>query len=1412
MSSEEIATFQETLSILPPDGEALAKTLVQQKKLTKFQAQRIYQGKYNGLVLGDYIILDTIGAGGMGQVYLAEHRRMGRQVALKTLPASVARDRQVIQRFQREVRAVAKLSHPNIVTAFDAGEAKGVHYFVMERVEGIDLSRLVKKTGPLSVDRAIDYVLQAAKGLAYAHDQGIVHRDIKPANMLLDNTGTVKILDMGLARIDSVDDDAAETGLTSTGMVMGTVDYMAPEQALDTKQADARSDIYSLGCMLHYLLTGQAVYRGDTVIKKILAHREEPIPSLSERRVEIPAAVDDVFRKMVAKQPEERLQSMNAVVHELEVCGVLAAAGSRSGVTTPEDPQLRKFLDGLQQADTPTMIQAADAIDQSIDDETLPSGMLVQTLVGGVGERRKSSGKPPSGRTKTWLIGGGFLGLVLLLGIIIKITSPDGKETIVKVPDGSQVEINDDGNVAVKLPEPIEKATPNATLPKDQHSNYALRFDGIDDGVVVGGNYFDGTTPFTAETWCRPSGVKTTSLQRVIATTLATLFVDETENWGIWSWNFRTNQFNLQEHGDIRSNSAQPVHLAVSFDQSSYRFFVNGVLEFEASSPYKTDSPHPRGGFFIGGFFRQRSNNFSDAFNGIIDEVRISNTARYNKEFTPEKRFEKDEYTLALYHFDEGSGDVLKDSSSKGHHGKIVGAKWVRVDDELKVIEEGSLDSSPTYQERLNPITSENDPYARDREAAEWVLSMGGNVSVVSGDETIEVGEKGNLPRSKFQITNIDLAHCHDLTVDGVEALQGLPNLISVRLWDSNANRRVIEALATCPRLEYLRIEAAELRSSDLYVLKKQRGLYHVSLQQNQVDDEWRFLHHLDQVRHLHLHAVENLETLPRPSQIGNLFEVRFCFPKSNEIVSTFSEMNPQLRVTRIDKEGTHLISDGRVVPIAESLLSRRVVLQGRDADSTRWNTDERPVLPNPSDRKLVGFSLRPDLMLDDEVRNLLTNVLAPCYDLDASGFLQADTLAEFITQRQLGKNINLNDSNLTDRGLAALHAYKNINNLSITNSDVSKAGIEEFKRQVPACRVTSDFGTYEYEHKLPLGWDVPTEEPTIFIWPEDQPSPAIAPFTAEEAKRHQEAWAKHLGVDVEITNSIGMKFRVIPPGEFLMGTSDEEIAKLLEEAKDSTETERKLIVVHIDGRPTESPPHHVTITSPFAIGEHEVTIGQFRKFIEATNYQTDAEKDGQGGSGFEKGQTVRAPEFLWSNSGLKPPPTDNYPVVNVSWNDVRAFCKWLSAEERVLYRLPIEAEWEFACRAGSETRFFFGDNDDQMKQFSSVSYQPVGSLQANMFGLYDVHGNVWEWCIGRSKHYDADPFVFSELGDASVPILRGGSFGYFLSTMRASRRDPRFGANAMTHNIGFRIVRAFEKPKQKLPASGSKTNPLSED
>ena len=298
----------------PHDGEQLAKELVRLKKLTAYQAQQIYAGKGRSLVLGEYVILDKLGQGGMGLVLKAEHRRMKRLVALKVLSPKVTKTPEALRRFQREVEAAARLTHPNIVIAHDAGEAGGAHFLVTEYVDGGDLSSRVKKDGPLPLGPALDCLLQAARGLQYAHEHGVIHRDIKPANLLLDR--------------------------------QGTVNYMAPEQAMDTKHADARADIYSLGVTLWYLLTGRHLYAVETPLEKIMAHQTKPIPSLREACPEVSPALDAVFRRMVAKTPEERYQSMAELIADLEPLGDPAATVSRVPAVT-EDSRLASFLRGL---------------------------------------------------------------------------------------------------------------------------------------------------------------------------------------------------------------------------------------------------------------------------------------------------------------------------------------------------------------------------------------------------------------------------------------------------------------------------------------------------------------------------------------------------------------------------------------------------------------------------------------------------------------------------------------------------------------------------------------------------------------------------------------------------------------------------------------------------------------------------------------------------------------------------------------------------------------------------------------------------------------------------------------------------------------------------------------------------------
>ena len=248
-----------------------------------------------------YRIVRLLGKGGMGSVYEAEHRVMQRRVALKVINDRYFAAPDVAARFRREVRAAARLSHRNIVTAYDAERAKNNYFLVMEYVEGVTIGRLVKEHGPLPVAEACDYACQAAWGLQHAHEQGLVHRDIKPDNLVRDSGGVVKVLDFGLAALtteccDALRDtspvtdttasqvDGNDQHLTCVHEVMGTLDFMAPEQAANAHAADIRADVYSLGCTLYYMLTGRVPYPEPNGLLKTLAHREQPVPAVCQMR------------------------------------------------------------------------------------------------------------------------------------------------------------------------------------------------------------------------------------------------------------------------------------------------------------------------------------------------------------------------------------------------------------------------------------------------------------------------------------------------------------------------------------------------------------------------------------------------------------------------------------------------------------------------------------------------------------------------------------------------------------------------------------------------------------------------------------------------------------------------------------------------------------------------------------------------------------------------------------------------------------------------------------------------------------------------------------------------------------------------------------------------------------------------
>jgi len=1142
----------------PKDAEELLRELYKQNLLTKFQAQQVAAGKAKSLILGEYTLLDRIGAGGMGQVFKAQHRRMDRIVAIKMLPPATTKDAAALARFEREVRAAAKLEHPNIVTAYDAGQAGTAHFLVMQYVEGNDLSALVKKDGPLPVDKAVNYILQAARGLEFAHGEGVIHRDIKPANLLLDKKGAVKILDMGLARIDSGGNAATQAELTGTGAVMGTVDYMAPEQARSTHHADARADIYSLGCSLFYLLTARPLYNGDTVTAKLISHQFDPIPTLGEIRPDVPPDVQAVYEKMIAKKVEDRYQSMTEVIADLQSCLPSPLAGEGSGVrgqnTASASNSNLSFLKDA--AATHTIQRTTHKHTQAAKPTSVPARRVSKRAV---------------------LIGAGVLSAVFLLAAIIIVTmrtkdgtlivevdQPDatvqvldaegkveisqqggaGKVTISVDPGKHRLKVEKDGFTVFGQEFEMEKRGTKAITAKlaplvkeSPIQSAALDFDGTSSHVLTPVHY-DGTGALTVECFCIP---RSNSQARLISNKTAKGFngfalsiTDKDQCWTAGgAADGRTRSANVSGGERVKLNS--PAHVAAVYDTRECRLYVNGTLSGSVSLSQIDDSHSP---FIIGANDAgKNTDDIETPFDGTIDEVRISKVARYTSNFTPKPRFTPDADTIALYHFDEGSGDTAFDSSDNKHHAKIVGAKWVKA---------------------------------------------GG-------------GE-------------------------------------SAKPWQTPAFQ------------------------------------------------QW----------------MKEVAALPEPEQI-------------KAVSRKLMELNPGFdgHVGDVDGKGIPKTKKGKVLTFA-------------------FSTDNvRDVSPLKALRELESVSLT----------------------------------------GSRAKSGQLFD-------LSPLHDCINLKSLDVTRTQVVSTEVAALQAKLPNCKIE---------------WDDPAKATTLQPAASGKgPAPPLAkaPFDAAQAKAHQEAWAKHLGIEVETPNSVGMKMVLIPPGEFMMGSTDEQVGAVtkVEEVKADQGTKDRI-------EKAERPRHNVVITKPFSMSATEVTVAQFKKFS-ATGYLTEAERAAQ------NDPTVKS--YLSAGG-------DDLPAAYINWNDAVAYCQWLSTQEMRMYRLPTEAEWEYACRAGTTTQYSFGDDHNELSKYgwhnnnAVGKSHPVGMLLPNGFGLFDMHGNLYEWC---GDYYDEKWYSTSSSNNPNGPsagshrVIRGGYWNLSAPHCRSAYRyNP-----TPPHSHGFRCVAEIDLSTAATP------------
>ena len=330
-----------------PDAAALARVLIGRGLLTRYQAQKVLNGRTWGFFLGDYRILHRLGAGGMGKVYLARRERDGQPVAIKVLPPKKAlEDEQALRRFYREMELSRRLRHPNLARTLEVGAVGDAHYMVMEYIPGDSLFNLVKRehggSGPLRVPDAARYFIKVLAGLHAAHEAGLVHRDVKPSNLMITPDGDAKILDLGLAKATG-----EVSPLTHPNAVVGTLDYASPEQLADASRADRRSDLYSVGCTLYFTLAGRPPFDGGDIVSKIFRHRMEDPEPLEQVAHGVPQAFGAIVRRLMSKEPGDRYQTAAELADDLarwtDPERVRALLGAGSTRRPPSGPRRRTW-------------------------------------------------------------------------------------------------------------------------------------------------------------------------------------------------------------------------------------------------------------------------------------------------------------------------------------------------------------------------------------------------------------------------------------------------------------------------------------------------------------------------------------------------------------------------------------------------------------------------------------------------------------------------------------------------------------------------------------------------------------------------------------------------------------------------------------------------------------------------------------------------------------------------------------------------------------------------------------------------------------------------------------------------------------------------------------------------------------
>ena len=1330
-----------------------------------------------GSQLGPYQLLDKLGEGGMGAVYKARHAKLGRLVALKVLPPHVLSRPDALSRFEREMKAVGTLQHPNVVQALDAGDYGGVHYLSMEYVEGQDLQELVKAKGPMSVVNACKAIRQAALGLAAAHKLGLVHRDIKPSNLFVTKqTGQIKILDMGLALLSQ---EEAQAALTSTGQCFGTPDYMAPEQWEDAHTCDGRADLYALGCTLFLLLVGRTPYGGDdyrSVPKKMMGHVRDPIPDLKAARAavrggggqppqtsllpsdpsagqvasdvidtlrlaasatsDIPDGLDAIYRKLMAKDPKDRFASADQLAEALTPFTRQGGSQKSSPHAPREESRTTSNLPKHPNSDVapaPSDGSPAPAIVTRSVTATLgnasvdPLAATSTWTSGNVGAASSTSGTVSARNPyRKWLFVAGGAAAILLLGMAVFTTiNKDGTRTDLGASAGNVANINAANN------DISERSTSSATKAADFAEQRAI----AELILQVSGNRVYVAEPDTEISWS-PSwsnadiltpGTMVTSIAELPTTTfvICGLEVGNADDRGV-------ERILMSSELQFLSLWGSPIS-----DQSTSRLAAHPRLKTLA----------------LGNCGRLTDRGVAEFGQSKTLEVLLLSGVPITDVVLP----------------DIGAMNQLTYLNLDGTRISDDGLQHLRQLNFLKGLNLGRTPVTAAGIERLQsslpqckilantwhgwpadapaPAIAPFDAEQAKKHQEEWAAYL-----KVPVEYTNSIGMKFALiPPGEFLMGSSD-----------VEVEAAVFNAVTNKEWAEHirSERPVHKVILTQP----FYLGRHEVTQSQFARVTGESPSHYASTGKGR-------------------EIVEGLDTGVHPVEMvawNDAFE--FCnklsLSEGLEIAIDPSAMPADLRL----QAGYRLPTEGEWE------------FACRAGTDTRFWTGDDPVklteaawFQEPLRTQPVGLLRQNPFGLYD----VHGNVWEWVFDLWA-----ADYYGKFAEQPAINP---IGPETSSKRGIrGGLFSF----NPTACRSAGRHATAPTFKQEALGFRAALSVNAVRdaMRRQPKIGWHG---------WPADAPKPASAPFNAEQAKKHQEEWAAYLKVPVEYTNSIGMKFRLIPPGEFTMGSTKEEIDATLKDTSPDDKLRQECIK-------SEAPQHKVILTQPMYLGVNEVTQAEYEKVM------------GVNPSHF-------APMGMGKEAvtGME---TAAHPVEMVNWNDAAEFCAKLSKQEKLKpfyfrtgetitplngtgYRLPSEAEWEFACRSGTTTTYWIGDKEEDLVRASWFGVNSgerthaAGELKANPFGLYDIHGNVWEWVqdgwnANWYGQFQEKPAINpnSSFSAGSLRLHRGGCYFQPASSCGSSYRIA-FPPHHRNQDIGFRVSLVVGAVKAELAERAGSTS-----